>query len=261
MALQRLKKSLDKIVELEEYSEEIQKKSCKNGQDNRSQLAYRATWARHYLKAYGALDNSTRGVYPLTEKGRSLKEHDVSKIPATVKKSVKPITKKEPDASEEKDDAALSEDLWKETLINILLKISPQDFERLAQRILRESGFTKVEITGRSGDGGIDGIGVLKVNLLSFHVLFQCKRYKGSVSSPQIRDFRGAMMGRSDKGLFITTGSFTSDARKEATRDGAPAIDLIDGDALCELLKNLKLGVSTETVEKVTVNNSWFSDF
>jgi restriction system protein len=136
--------------------------------------------------------------------------------------------------------------------------VAPDAFERLAQRLLREAGFLKVAVTGRSGDGGIDGIGVLRVNLLSFQVLFQCKRYQGSVGAGAIRDFRGAMVGRSDKGLMITTGTFTPDAKREATRDGAPAIDLIDGDQLCDLLKQLKLGVTTEMVEKMTVELSWF---
>jgi len=132
-------------------------------------------------------------------------------------------------------------------------------FERLCQRILRESGFLKVEVTGRSGDGGIDGVGVLRVALLSFQVYFQCKKWKGNVRAKDIRDFRGAMVGRTDKGLFITTGSYTPDAQKEATRDGAPAIDLIDGEQLCELLKNLKLGVTTKMVEEVSVEPDWFA--
>jgi restriction system protein len=126
--------------------------------------------------------------------------------------------------------------------------------------LLREAGFIKVEITGRSGDGGIDGIGVLRLTLLSFPVLFQCKRYQGSVDASAIRDFRGAMVGRSDKGLMITTGTFTSEAKREATRDGAPAIDLIDADQLCDLLKSLKLGVSTELVERMTVDKRWFAE-
>jgi restriction system protein len=130
----------------------------------------------------------------------------------------------------------------------------------LAQRVLREAGFIKVEVTGRSGDGGIDGIGVLRVNLLSFQVLFQCKRYQGSVGASDVRNFRGAMIGRSDKGLVITTGTFTPEARREATRDGAPAIDLIDGDQLCDLLKELKLGVRVEMVEKTNVEPAWFLD-
>jgi len=124
-----------------------------------------------------------------------------------------------------------------------------------------DSGFIKVEITGRSGDGGIDGIGVLNVSLLSFHVLFQCKRWKGSVGASAIRDFRGAMVGRTDKGLVMTTGTLTTDARKEATRDGAPAIDLVDGEKLCELLKKLKIGVSTRLVEHVVVEQDAFLEF
>ena len=160
------------------------------------------------------------------------------------------------DEEDEAEDIALS---WKERLLETLLAIEPSAFERLCQRILRESGFIKVEVTGRSGDGGIDGTGVLRLNLLSFHVLFQSKRYRGSVGAPVVRDFRGAMVGRADKGLIITTGTFTADARKEATRDGAPAIDLVDGDALCDLLKSLRIGVKVETVKSVTVDQSSLS--
>jgi restriction system protein len=94
----------------------------------------------------------------------------------------------------------------RDTLLAVLFKIKPDAFERLAQRILREAGFTKVEVTGKSRDGGIDGIGILRVNLVSFTVLFQCKRYKAGVGASDLRDFRGAMMERCDKGLFITTG-------------------------------------------------------
>jgi restriction endonuclease Mrr len=150
---------------------------------------------------------------------------------------------------------------WQDQLLDCLLRMKPAAFERLCQRILKDSGFIKVEITGRSGDGGIDGIGVLRLNLLSFHVLFQCKRWKGSVGASAIRDFRGAMVGRTDKGLVITTGTFTTDARKEATRDGAPAIDLVDGEKLCELLKSLKIGVSTRLVEHVLVEQDAFLEF
>jgi restriction system protein len=136
----------------------------------------------------------------------------------------------------------------------------PSGFERLCRRLLLESGFTKVDVTGRSGDGGIDGIGVLRISLLSFQVFFQCKRYKGSVPAGDVRNFRGAMVGRTDKGLLITTGTFTSDAKREATRDGAPVIDLIDGDDLCEKLKDLRLGVRTQQVEEVSINAQWFAE-
>lgn len=157
------------------------------------------------------------------------------------------------DEEDETDEVALS---WKERLLETLLAMEPSAFERLCQRALRESGFVKVEVTGRSGDGGIDGTGVLRLNLLSFQVLFQSKRYRGSVGASVVRDFRGAMVGRADKGLIITTGTFTADARREATRDGAPAIDLVDGDALCDLLKSLRIGVKVETVESITVDQT-----
>ncbi|MDA8119021.1 MAG: restriction endonuclease, partial [Gammaproteobacteria bacterium] len=152
------------------------------------------------------------------------------------------------------------EERWKDKLSAVLTqKLDPAGFERLVQRILRESGFVQVEVTGRTGDGGIDGKGIARIHgFMSFHVLFQCKRYKGSVAAGDIRDFRGAMVGRADKGLFITTGAFTPAAVKEATRDGAPPIDLVDGDDLAQKLRELALGVKTELVKHITVDEAWF---
>jgi restriction system protein len=130
--------------------------------------------------------------------------------------------------------------------------LPPQGFERLCQRLLRESGFQQVKVTGRSGDGGIDGIGILQINpFVSFKVLFQCKRYVGAVGAPQIRDFRGAMMGRADKGLILTTGTFTADAQTEAVRDGAPPVELVDGQGLVTLLEQLELGLVPRTTYEV----------
>ena len=156
------------------------------------------------------------------------------------------------------EDAPVEATEWKPSLLSVLGSMPPHAFERLAQRLLREAGFTRVEVRGKSGDGGIDGVGVLRVNLVSFQIYFQCKRWKGSVGSKEIRDFRGALQGRADKGLFITTGHFTSQASDEATRDGAIAIDLIDGDRLCDLLKENSLGVRTEIIEQVRIDANWF---
>src|SRR6266498_1127352 len=141
-----------------------------------------------------------------------------------------------------------------------LLAMPPVGFERLAQRLLREAGFISATVMGRSGDGGIDGLGVYRLSLVSFPDYFQCKRYRGGVGPGVVRDFRGAMAGRGDKGLVITTGSFTGDAKREATRDGAPPIDLIDGDGLCELLKRYELGVQTTVrqVEEVAIHPEFF---
>lgn len=149
---------------------------------------------------------------------------------------------------------------WRSKLHHVLTKeMSPDAFERLVKRMLRESGFVQVEATGRSGDGGIDGKGIVRIGgLLSFHVLLQCKRYQGSVSPSAIRDFRGALVGRADKGLFVTIGTFTREATKEATRDGATPIDLMDGDQLAEKLEELRLCVRTEMVESVDVDAEWF---
>jgi restriction system protein len=141
-----------------------------------------------------------------------------------------------------------------------LQSLSPGGFERFCQRLLRESGFQEVTITGRSGDGGIDGIGILQVNsLVSFKVLFQCKKYQGSVSPMQVRDFRGAMMGRADKGIIITTGSFTAEARKEAVRDGVPPIELVDGEKLVAMLEQLELGLKPRTIYEI--DSGFFDSF
>lgn len=232
------------------------------GNGPQTELSYRLAWARTYLKNYGAIENVGRGVWALTQKGRDLQKIDKKEIQAASKPkkgSGNSGSAPEPTVGQPiNGPIPVDSDLWIEKLLDIVQSITPDAFERLCQRILRESGFIKVQVTGKKGDGGIDGIGVLKIALLSFQVFFQCKRYKGSVSPGEIRDFRGAMVGRSDKGLFITTGTFTSEAKKEATRDGAPALDLIDGEQLCGILKELKLGVETKTIEVVEINGEWF---
>jgi restriction system protein len=266
----------DRVCELESFSEEQQAILHKDGPQN--EIAYRLAWARTYLKIYGAIENIGRGVWALTSKGKELSTIDKTVINRFVKQqSSKPqflsSEKSEPlldsdnaveiteglEKSFETNQIPVDSEVWIDKLLSILQQIPPDSFERLCQRILRESGFIKVEVTGRKGDGGIDGIGVLKIALLSFQVFFQCKRYVGSVGASEIRDFRGAMVGRTDKGLFMTTGTFTSSAKKEATRDGAPALDLIDGEQLCKILKDLKLGIETKTIEVVEIQESWFN--
>lgn len=228
----------------------------------RTKFDYRCAWARSWLKNAGFVENSERGVWALTGEGRAALALPSEEIVRRVRKADADLrkhkaTQKVP-APESEDSPELVELDWRTSLLAILTSMKPDAFERLCQRILRESGFTKVEVTGKSGDEGIDGTGVLRVNLLSFHVRFQCKRWKGSVGASTVRDFRGAMVGRADKGLIMTTGNFTADARREATRDGAPAIDLIDGDALCDLLRDLGIGVRVKMVPEVTVDETVF---
>jgi restriction system protein len=243
---------LDDVSSSMGLSDEV--RSVLHGKTSMTAVDYRMAWARTYLKKAGALENSARGVWRLTPKGAEMTKEQVVRVPKLVQQEYM-ISKAAQVAAPDADPALPAmEGSWSDQLLQRLLQLHPAAFERLCQRLLREAGFTRVEVTGRSGDGGIDGAGVLRVNLLSFQVIFQCKRWQGSVSSPVVRDFRGAMVGRADKGLIITTGSFTAEARKEATRDGAPAIDLIDGEALCELLKELKIGVKVEMVPQVTID-------
>lgn len=250
----------EQIADIAELPDQIQDVPHKDGP--LSEVNYRAAWSRTHLKRIGAVDNSSRGVWTLTDVGRQIASDEEVRRLVKEARSERRKTKRQDTPGEEEDvgDEASLEETWEESLLSLMRVLEPDSFERLCQRVLRESGFIKVEVTGRSGDGGIDGAGVLRVNLLSFHVRFQCKRYTGSVGAPEIRDFRGAMVGRADKGLFITTGRFTKDAEREAVRDGAPAIDLIDGTELCRLLKSLDLGVRTRTVEEVTLIPEFFDE-
>ena len=254
-----------KVYEIAELTDEVLQ--IPHGEEgNMNEIDYRLAWSKTYLKKYGLVENSSRGVWALSKSDINISELDYVEIVRKVREQNRPpntklkITKTETEQIDEEITDEVSEtDEWKDKLLNVLYNISPAAFERLAQRILRESGFSQVEVTGKVGDGGIDGKGIVRISgLLSFHVIFQCKRYKGSVSPSQIRDFRGAMQGRADKGLVITTGSFTREAIKEATRDGAPPIDLIDGELLCEKLKELKLGIETKLTEIVEVKKDWF---
>jgi restriction system protein len=255
---------LAKIIELEHVPEDVA--SFIHLDNRQTKLGYNLAWAKTYLKRVGAIENSNRGVWAITETGERLTEVEVEKVPSVVRRQDAERHRRDqtptPEPTSEQaiaSEAPPPEETWKDKVLVAMRAMSADAFERLSQRLLREAGFIKVEVTGRTGDGGIDGLGVLRVNLLSFQVLFQCKKYQGTVGAGAVRDFRGAMIGRSDKGLIITTGTFSNDAKREATRDGAPAIDLIDGDQLCDLLKSLKLGVAIEMVERVVVDRDWFA--
>ena len=229
-----------------------------HGDGPRTELEYRLGWTRTYLKRRGLITNSARGVWALTSLGVETPAVDPDDVAQEVAQEVRRVSEQSHDRSIQPDGGD-GQESWQEQLIELLLEMSPDAFERLCSRVLRESGFIEVAVTGRSNDGGIDGHGIIRMGgLISFPVLFQCKRFQSSVTPNLVRDFRGAMAGRSDKGLSITTGNFTRDARREATRDGVTPIDLIDGNSLAEKLKELKLGVKTEMVEDVSIDKEWF---
>lgn len=227
---------------------------------NRTKFSYNLAWARTYLKRFGLIENSARGVWALTAAGQ--KTSSVNK--QEVKKLVQEEDRRNRDKVDSHEVLEPEEIGWEADALSALKKMPPDAFERLWQRVLRESGFIQVEVTGKSGDGGIDGRGVVKLGaILSFHVHFQCKRYKDTVSASVIRDFRGAMVGRADKGIILTTGTFTREAKAEALRDGAPPLDLIDGDEFVQMLKFYQLGITVKekVVEEVTVASSWFENY
>ena len=258
---------VEKVIEEEGFSEEQLAILHQDGP--RNEVEYRLAWARTYLKGMGALDNPKRGVWVTTDAGRQLEQHELEplrqayilKLRADRKSKKHAATQAGADTDADVEVPDEETDDWREEALAALLMMQSDAFEHLAKRLLRAAGFINTNVTGRSGDGGIDGVGVYRLSLVSFPVFFQCKRYKGSVSPDKVRDFRGAMAGRGDKGLLITTGTFTAEAKKEATRDGAPPIDLIDGERLCDLLKEHALGVTTttRTIEDVQVNQDFFA--
>lgn len=250
---------VSRVITMQGFTDAQQGVLHKDGPQTK--ISYRIAWARTYLKGMGLADNSERGVWTLTADGQRVTEPEIRDLRAAYLAKMRHARKKRDPSPITDDHHEDAEDDWTDALLEALLAMTPDAFERLTQRLLREADFISVTVTGKSGDGGIDGVGIYRLSLLSFPVFFQCKRYRGSVGPDKVRDFRGAMAGRGDKGLLITTGTFTSEAKREATRDGAPPIDLVDGQDLCQLLKRYQLGVRTQVrqEEDVFVDTDFFT--
>jgi restriction system protein len=255
----------DLVVEKMNIPEKVLEEKLNSGA---SRVKNQIAWARNYLVKSGYMDSSQRGIWNLTEKGLKVKNISNKEAIELFKFVQSQYTKKENEKISEISIDEIDENQIEtednisssEKFLSILQSLPPEGFERICQRILRESGFKKVIVTGKSGDGGIDGEGILEVNpLMSFKVLFQAKRYKGAVSSSQVRDFRGAMQGRADKGIIITTGRFTQEAKKEGIRDGAPPIELVDGEQLVKLFETNQLGLKPKTI--YDIDESFFNEY
>lgn len=243
------------------------------GSLNQSEVEYQLAWARTYLKNYGIIVNSARSVWSITSEYASGLTVSAKEIVAyTVQKNAqkremaKNNEMQNNQAEKPEDDIASNDEVefpdevkpWRQQLANVLQNMDPYGFERLSQRLLRECGFTQVSVTKKSGDGGIDGIGKLKINgIVSFNVAFQCKRYKGLVSSGDIRDFRGSLTTDIEKGIFITTGSFSKAAKDEATTPGKKQIDLIDGEEFISKLAEYSIGV--KEVKAYEIDEDFFA--
>ena len=246
-------------------SEETQAELTESGSPR---FPNQVAWARFYLTRAGLLEKSKRGVWSLTERGREthLSQAEARDLFRELVKVFRDdrVERKEVETPPLDQPAPITDvstaDGHRELMRGLLMQLPPGGFERLCQRLLREAGFIEVAVTGQSGDGGIDGFGILQVNpLVSFKVLFQCKRYSGSVTPTQVRDFRGAMQGRADKGIILTTGTFTAEARREASRDGVPPIELVDGEKLLDMFEVLELGLKPVTAYQV--DNEFFEEF
>ncbi|MGB0429315.1 MAG: restriction endonuclease [Bacteroidia bacterium] len=252
-----------KISENEILRESVLDETLKSGTNRfHNQVA----WARQYLVWEGLLDSSERGTWKLTEKGKKtfLNYNDSHKL------FLKWVEINQA-ARKDKDSKQIVEDQEESTpdelelnaekgLLGVLQDLSPSGFENICKELLREHGFENVEVTGQSHDGGIDGYGTLEINpFVSFKVLFQCKRYKGTVSRAMVGDFRNAMIGRAEKGIILTTGTFSNEAEKEANRDGAPPVELVDGKKLVEMFEKVKLGLKPKVVYEVDL--SYFQKF
>ena len=247
----------DAVIEMLDIPESELEETLKSGDSRvRNQIA----WARFYLLKSGYLESSQRGVWTLTEKGlkSELNDRDVYDL----FKNVRETFKRNQDVKQVdvEDEETIEVYIHRKELLNLLQSLPPEGFERICQRLLRESGFQQVKVTGKTGDGGIDGHGILEINpLVSFKVIFQCKRYQGTVSASHVRDFRGAMMGRADKGIIITTGRFSSEAKGEAVRDGVPPIELVDGEKMVDMFENIELGLIPKTIYEI--DDGFFEEF
>ena len=255
---------VERIAEDLKLPDDVQNELLPSGESRyRNQVA----WARFYLVREGLLDSSKRGVWSLTERGRSVtltpgqaREIFLKWVKIFQKQRRAKASKAEPTEEVVAEGTGATSTDYRNAVLSVLLKIPAAGFERLCQRLLREAGFTQVVVTGSTGDGGIDGYGTLSINpLVSFKVLFQCKRYTKSVAPSHVRDFRGAMAGRADKGIILTTGTFTAEARRESSRDGVPPIELIDGEKLVDMLEQLELGL--RPVKTYEVDHTFFKEF
>lgn len=251
----------EKAAELMGLSEEVLSKPHLDS-SSLSEVNYRLAWARTLLKNCGALENSTRGVWAITPAYSDKDKVDGDYIEKNFHRRAAKGSGKAAIDEQQMEDAGVEvpEEVkpWRRKLYEVLVHMNPYSFEKLTQRLLRECGFDDVRVTKKSGDGGIDGTGKLKINgIFSFNIAFQCKRYQGSVGAPDIRDFRGSLTTDIEKGVFITTGSFSKQAIEEASNLGKQQIDLVDGEEF--ITKLAELGIGVREVKDYEIDEDYFA--
>ncbi len=246
---------LEAVIKILNLPDSVVDKQHKGSQE--TELEYQLAWARSDLKKYGAINNVSRGIWKITSEFANQKEIDAKKVQAQNSVQYKKSSQGNPGGAQDEP-----EQPWKTKLAQILCEINPYAFERLAQLLLRTCGFSQMQVTKKSADGGIDGTGKLRINgIFSFNVAFQCKRYSGIVSAGDIRDFRGSLTADIEKGIFITTGTFSRAAKEEASKTGKQQIDLIDGEELINMLKENGIGVRKKLLPFMRLMKSFLKNF
>lgn len=252
---------IDLVVERQGITEKELEDLIPSGE---SRIRNQIHWARFYLVKAGLMDSPKEGTWRLTQNGfdSKLNENEAYTLYRKISKKYSSIgnSKEQKKSENEFDEKVVDDEKQNSELLNILKTLSPNGFERLCKRLLTEIGINDITITGSSGDHGIDGIGIINLNdIVNFNIVFQCKRYKETVGPHFVRDFRGAMQGRAEKGLIISTGRFTLEAKKEANRDGVPPIELIDGERLVGLFEKYELGLKPKIIYEI--EHDFFKNF
>jgi restriction system protein len=242
----------------------------------KSVLIDRMEWARSYAKLGGALDSPRRGLFVLTNLGKSilsLPEEEGRAQVAQLDRDVRAARRRgprgvngdRPDADETgigatpADGSAGEDTAWKEAVLARLHRLSPAGFEEFTLYLLRTFGLELTRVGG-SGDEGIDGIGLAPISaVLSSRVAVQAKRYDpaATIGRDVVALFqRDAAAVGAERAVLVTLARFSPAARKAATVT-TPTVDLIDGDKLCELMRDQEIGLRIV----LQVNEGWFDRF
>ncbi len=201
--------------------------------------ANRIQWVRQHLISRGEVESAGHGVWAITEKGRA-------RLGAVEKERSAPAPATSFNLEELAEEYSAA---FHDKVLQKLQDLTPQQFERFANALLEAYGFSEMHVTGKAGDGGIDGSGKLRVGLATMDVAFQCKRWQGMVGRPEIDKFRGAISGEFQQGIFFTTSDFSGPARDASIKKGAVPIVLLNGDSIVRLMVEKGLGVKRRPVE------------
>lgn len=244
-------------------------------------ISNRIGWARTYMKKAGLLEDTRRGYFKITERGKGVLSENLEKISTkylqkfdefkafrekhTEKNALSKNelqTEATPEEMLETGFAKLSENLIDDLLAKIG-ESSPSFFEHLVVDLLVHMGYggsfsEAAQVVGKSGDEGIDGI--IKEDKLGLDTIYiQAKRWKGVVGRPEIQKFAGALLGqKASKGVFITTSSFTKEAEEYVSSVDRKVV-LIDGTKLATLMIEHNVGISTvRTFEIKRIDSDYF---